>query len=102
MTRQTFNYQPHNVCGGPSHRHVHQGPKKSICVGTEWVNLDPAPAKPPKPVPQEGHYVSREKGTMRVKDFQMLMKWRKNLEMRGQWPGEYKYYPCPRPYYPNN
>lgn len=88
---QTFNYQQHNVCGGPSHRHVHQGPKPEM----RQALIQPPP-------PPEGHYVTRERGTMSAVDYRMLVRWRKDLEMRGQWPGEYKYYPCPRPYYPNN
>ena len=74
MSSQTFNYSQHNVCGGPSQRTVTQGPKKSICVGDKWINLQPPLAKPPKPAPQEGHYVTREKGgTMRPSDFKMLV-----------------------------
>lgn len=74
MAKGTFNYHDHNVCGGPSHRHVHQGPLTRICVGDKWVNLRPAPAKLPKPVPAEGHYVTRENGgTMSPTDFKMLV-----------------------------
>lgn len=71
---QTFNYSQHNMCGGPSHRKVTQGPKVSVCVGDKIINLNPAHPGLPKPKPEEGHYVSREKGTMRPSDFMMLVR----------------------------
>jgi hypothetical protein len=79
---ETFNYAEHNVCGGPSHRVVSQGPKRSICVGTTWVNLNPPPAKLPKVVPPEGHYVSKEKGTMSAVDFKQNLRFLRQCQAK--------------------
>ena len=74
MAKQTFNYSQHNVCGGPSHRDVRQGPKRSICVNGKWINLQPPVAKLSKPKPPEGKYVTRDNGgTMAPSDFRMLV-----------------------------
>lgn len=75
MAKQIFNYSQHNVCGGPSQRVVTQGPKKSICVGEIWVNLQPPVAKLPKVVPPEGHYLSREKGSMSAVEYRNNLRW---------------------------
>lgn len=86
--RGAFNYATENVSGGPSHRKVTQGPKVSVCVGDQIINLNPKHPGLPKPKPQEGHYVSREKGTMRHSDFMMLVRVGKARAKAAEAPAE--------------
>ena len=79
---QTFNYSQHNVCGGPSRRKVTQGPRVSVCVGEEIINLNPTPAKLPKPAPLEGKYVTRAKGSISAGDFMRNRAWAKALRAK--------------------
>jgi hypothetical protein len=74
---QTFNYAPHNVCGGETRRVVHSVPRRTA-----------SPSLLPRQKFAEGHYVTRESGEMSVMAFLRNRAWAARLKATGQWPKE--------------